>query len=96
MVVKVFDVILKGAWIGIGAGIEKGIMVMIRTIFGIETLIDLEIMIEREKEDMSVHVIMIEQGIVSWIEIEIKTEIWRTMSKNIAETMTRIGKETMI
>jgi hypothetical protein len=102
LVERAFDVMLRGALTGIEVEIEKGIMIMImkgigsgiEMVIGLESVIDLVTMSRRGKEDMTIHVVMIEQGTFSLQEIEIKSKIWSITSTS--GTMNWSGKETMI
>ena len=47
-------------------------MIVIRNGIGIKTEISLEIVIKTGKEDMTVNMIIVEQGMFLWIEIEIE------------------------
>ena len=96
MAVKVFGEILRGGR-GIGAQIEIGIMIVIRSGIGIETEISLEIVIKTGKEYTTVDMIIVEQGMFLWIEIEIevRTETRRVMSNKILGNGTGNGKETV-
>ena len=82
MAEKAFDIMLRGALTGIEVEIEKGVMIMIGIGIMIEIAIGLESVIDhvtvswREKEDMTIHMVMIEPGTCSFQGIEIKIEIW--------------------
>ena len=81
---KAFDIMLRGALTGIEVEIEKGVMIMIGIGIMIEIAIGLESVIDRvtvswrEKEDMTIHMVMvmIEPGTCSFQGTEIKIEIW--------------------
>jgi len=76
---KAFNVMLTGAPTWVEVEIKKGIMIVIGIGIGIETVIclesviDLETVIRREKKDMTMHVVVNEQGTISLVKIEIKT-----------------------
>lgn len=59
-------------------------------------MIGLKIGIRKTKENMSMHMFMIEQGVISQIKMEIKTEIWKIMSETTAGTLIGAGKENTI
>lgn len=101
---KVFDEILRVAGNGaeVEIEIEKGNMIVIESntvieaVIGQESVIHLKTTIWKEREDTSVCTIMIEQGMVPWIEIEIKIEIGKIMTKNTIGILTGIGKDVVV
>jgi hypothetical protein len=78
---KASNVMLRGAPTGVEVEIKKGIMIGIGIGIGVETVIcleseiDLETVIRRERKYMTMHVVVIELGIISLVKIEIKTKI---------------------
>jgi hypothetical protein len=66
------------------------------TMTGLESGIALGAMMKTVKEDMSMHVFMIEQGMISMVGIVAERENWRIMSKKKNGRVTGIRKGVMI
>ncbi|KAJ6355612.1 hypothetical protein OIU77_006071, partial [Salix suchowensis] len=87
---------------GIGKEVVIGTMTMIETntnngtVIGPESVIALGAMMKTVKGDMSIHVFMIGQGMVSMAEIEAEKENWRIMSKKKKGRVIRIRKRVML
>ena len=87
---------------GIGKEVVIGTMTMIETntnngmVIGLESVIALGAMMKTVKGDMSIHVFMIGQGMVSMAEIEAERENWRIMSKKKKGRVIRIRKRVVI